>query len=78
MSLPFPDPLLREISEAAIFPTFTLRDYFAAQAMSAMLANPYTAENMHRTGISKLDQQSAICANAYQIADAMLAEGKKL
>lgn len=46
----------------------SLRDYFAAKAMSAMLANPQTAP-------SCTDEK--LCAWAYATADAMLEERKK-
>jgi len=47
----------------------SLRDYFAAQALPAVYAGH------HATGL--LGTTEAIAADAYQLADAMLAERKK-
>lgn len=55
----------------------TLRDYFAAKAMQAMLANPYTGEKFHKENATKEQQQSAITTNAYEVASAMLEERAK-
>lgn len=52
----------------------TLRDYFAAKAMQGMLANTdATDETLHRQGFLF----PILAANAYELADAMLAERSK-
>jgi hypothetical protein len=50
----------------------SLRDYFAAQAMAATIANPEYASVVRQPG-----SESPIARAAYLMADAMLAERSK-
>lgn len=61
-------------------PGMTLRDYFAAKAMSATLSSPEwmlaLREELQRRGVSTSDA-SGLAEFAYEAADAMLAERAK-
>ena len=75
----FPRPLAKD----AIGPSFsategmTLRDYFAAAAMRGFMAGPAMTVLAEAADESKIDAQTFIVRNAYEIADAMLAERNK-
>lgn len=55
-------------------PGMTLRDYFAAQALTGMMANPDTFKN-EKAGGAEL--RARLTGSCYAIADAMLAERSK-
>jgi hypothetical protein len=59
------------IDESLHIPGMTLRDYFAAKAMQALLANPKLANYIEKAG------QSWIEESAWDWADAMLKERTK-
>lgn len=55
-------------------PGMTLRDYFAAQALVGLLADPHDDDD----GLGFGDRYaSAMASGAYMLADAMLAEREK-
>lgn len=79
----FPQSLEIHVPEGGAYtriesmPGMTLRDYFAAKAMSAAMANPYTGKEIHNQNIPKSEQKRFLVENAYEIADAMLEERAK-
>lgn len=51
----------------------TLRDYFAAKAMAAMMASPSNvAKTMDKLGVTEDDVLNYLAAGSYAMADAML------
>ncbi len=56
----------------------SLRDHFAGQALSSLMANPYWVETIGRGVEGSNDASAAMnhvaAAHAYELADAMLAE----
>ncbi len=51
----------------------TLRDYFAAKAMAAMMASPSNvAKAMDKLGVTEDDVLNYLAAGSYAMADAML------
>lgn len=56
----------------------TLRDYFAAKAMQAIVSNTETLERMeHGANENMISPDVLVATGAYGIADAMLAERNK-
>ena len=62
--------------EGEQYPGMTLRDYFAVKALSGMLAHSRNGHGYRPTDQSK-HWHDAISEEAYQLADAMLAERGK-
>jgi len=52
----------------------TLRDWFASQAMAAMLSNSYTGKKFHEHQFSREEQRTIIAVNSYDMADAMITQ----
>ena len=71
-------PLKEPLSDDAL--GMTLRDYFAAKALSAILSQPDGGiQSWHplSKGGGELTAAQGWAANAYEIADAMLAERER-
>lgn len=75
---------IHPIHPAAEFAAMSLRDHFAAQAMTAIVAqagailqhfmfNPEATKDWPEEAIKAMADQSAYARRAYEIADAMLA-----
>lgn len=56
---------------------YTLRDFFAAAALTGICANPDISDTGAKLGNNPLDMRRAYVVSAYETADAMLAERKK-
>ncbi len=68
----FPQPF----DDGQLMHGMTLRDYFAAKAMSAMFASGMV-EAANQAGIDPLENEKAVAFSAYKMADAMIAERNK-
>lgn len=55
------------------FPGMTLRDYFAAKALQAMLGNKDALDSLNAI-VPADDQDNALARQSYRFADAMLKE----
>lgn len=72
----FPTPYSPHDGKNSVLPTgISLRDYFAAQLMGALIAAVYS--NKTRTKDDKPVTEAIIAGQAYCFADAMLAERSK-
>ncbi len=67
----FPTPASEYAGHGTAF-GMTLRDYFAAKAMSGYLANPWQAKELDDTGDSSGEQMRIVAEISYAMADAML------
>lgn len=69
----FPQPLIRQLCGSGELGGMTLRDYFAAKAMAAMMANPSNvAKTMDKLGVTEGDVLNYLASGSYAMADAML------
>ena len=66
-AFPCPELGFRDVGDHAAYPGMTLRDYFAAKAMQALM-NPHFTTNAMR----ELYETDSIAVAAYEQADAML------
>lgn len=76
----FPHPgSLNEYGSVAVFTErgMSLRDWFAGQAVAAILANGDISAIASRLNVSRADFHASVTRTAYEIADAMLAERAK-
>jgi len=62
-------------ADGTVWPGMTLRDYFAAKAMQAILSNPNWMKDYN--GEKYLMQNSIVSDVSYSCADAMLTEREK-
>jgi hypothetical protein len=55
----------------------SLRDYFAAAALTGERANAFIHKNMKETGVPSDEVPGGMARHCYQLADAMLAERRR-
>jgi hypothetical protein len=72
----FPHPKAGGVWGSDPVPGLSIRDYFAAKALAAIIANRFLAQNITKD-MADNDADAAIAKHAYVLADDMMAEREK-